>query len=189
MLKSKGNTAMALTVCSTGCSTWKSRDCMQFIPGSHSKVGCGGAGTEKLAADQLSYTPGSDTGLWVSPSQYLPTSDLLEYLWQGQSCRSKASGSTWHRVTAGQSRVSRVDSISEARGLQLDHWLTEMNIYKWCCGQKNIDTLQHLTASMVNCCCCCHFFRSKVAKAEAIYGGLGRLLTLGYVIWNMINKK
>ena len=54
-------------------------------------------------ANQLTYHPGPDSGLWIGPSQHLP------HLWtagvcEDQSCRTKATGFPWLRATEGYPR-------------------------------------------------------------------------------------
>jgi hypothetical protein len=80
---------------------------------------------------QLPFRANSEPFSWPSPIS-TPFMNCC-YMLRSQSCRSKATGSPWHKATSGYPRVlwrSSFDCIAEARGLNPNQWLIAMNMCK-----------------------------------------------------------
>lgn len=82
-------------------------------------------------AEQTSYHPGPESGLWDGPPQHPPC------CWTAEACkgsRSTATGSSWHKIAIvyprGAPMMPSVTDIADARGLEPNQWLSALNTYK-----------------------------------------------------------
>jgi hypothetical protein len=145
-------------------------------------------------ADQISYHPDPDPGLWADPPQHIPhlsTTGVVHKSYTKATPKLWALHNTgqWKNIWEESQWGPNIDNIAEARGLEPDQWLIAMKICNkgiWIKGML-WDTVTYPSFHDKMFCVLCFvsfwfgFIMSfwGVAMAEGRYEGMGKWVGWG----------